>query len=281
MHVTALDDWMTSLVLKSKHDRICYAYRNLGKNFRAVVFNPDDDFYREAMPEEKEMSRADSFYHELGHLLCKHGFDIDKDNALGESCADAYAALRLLQRYGDDARGLIARTSWRRAAKFLENNAGEYLTTPVTVRILADAADGQLAALSPAQTVAAAEDYARRYRPDRHQIEDIRRVFAQDRYTFFPDQARTCQKLEHLAHTCLNHADTFSFRIGALVLNPFLHEDGGDFGTQRVRLNGTVRENLSRAIEGRGLAPLCASLQKDLMRQPSAGTAKRPLVVTF
>ena len=261
MRTSPLETWLTNLVMYSRTQRTSYAYNNQSHACRALVFNHEDDFFREALPQEKEMSRASSFYHELGHLLCKNGFETDGNNTLGESSADAYAALRLLQRYGDDARGLIARESWRRAAKFMNNFYGNYLTSPVTAQILADAKDGRFDKLSPAETVTAAESYAEKYRATEAQIKAAQRVYADGRYPFFPLQ----EKLAYLATTCLSKPDNFSLHLGATVLNPFLHNEGVDIGDTHIQLPAGLRQSLTRMIaETAVFQEELAAVHKDL-----------------
>lgn len=79
-----------------------------------------------AINAEKELSKWFVFFHELGHIVCKRGLSGDVNTR--ESCADAYAALRLLQTHGDVALGYIARLAVSRTMAFLRSGQTEHMT---------------------------------------------------------------------------------------------------------------------------------------------------------
>jgi hypothetical protein len=258
-----LNGWLRQLIEMSGQNETSYAYSNGDLKFRAMVFNPTDTFCQYALPQEKEMAAAASFYHELGHILCKHGFATNGDDARGESSADAYAALRLLQRYGDDARPAIARDSWRRAIRFLNNSYGSYLTSPVTAQILADSKDGRFNKLTPAETVAAVENYVEKYRATPEQIKEARQAFVN-----YKPFAPLAERLELIATTCLGKPDGFSFRLGATIVNPFLHSEGadheGEYSAHHIKLPARLREAFMGLTEAKGIQTELQSLRADM-----------------
>lgn len=276
IRLTPLQEWLSNLVMNAHTQENSFAYRNPDYNFRAAVINPEDSFYHLALPAEKEMSRAGAFYHELGHLLCKSGFEVDDNNALGESCADAYAALRLIKDYGDAAHGMIARNSWYRAAKFLDIHAGEYLTAPVTLQLLADAADGRFARLSPADMVSTAEHYAHTYAPTPSQIAAAAEVYAGDLHVFTTRDSRMQERLRHMAETCLRTPDRFSFEIGALVLNPFLGS-GGYVGQTHLQIESSQKDAMARRLDRQNLSAAHIRLHESLI--PAQSRPPFPRVV--
>ncbi|HYD17771.1 MAG TPA: hypothetical protein VEF76_04755 [Patescibacteria group bacterium] len=113
---------------------------------------------------------AFTFDHEIGHQLVPSGYALDMAGRLmGESAADAFAALRALQRYGMEAgRKLLIRESTDRLTAPLRSHLKddwEHLTGQVLNQIIRDCATKRFDAMSPDETVAEADHYATRFAP--------------------------------------------------------------------------------------------------------------------
>ena len=124
-----------------------------------------------------------SFDHELGHLLTRGGFDFTLSQPLAENAADAYAALRHLQRFGADT-PVLAHASFRRAYDFVMKGDAFYLTSFTLDQIAADAKTRDVSKLSPSETLARADDYALKGAPKGPEIADLLDFFAPVRESF-------------------------------------------------------------------------------------------------
>lgn len=96
------------------------------------------------------------FDHEAGHLLCENGLG---EMNLRERTADAYAALRHIQRFGKDSPA-IRRLIDKRAVELVFGDGVEHFTAPLVEKIIADAQTTDFSALTPAETAALATRYA-------------------------------------------------------------------------------------------------------------------------
>ena len=152
-------------------------------------------------------------YHETGHAL------IPNDALSTEFAADAYAALRLLQRFGSQAKAFLSMLSWARAIGSVFNGV-DHLTTTVLDKIIDDSArHNNFMGLNPEKTIARAQAYGKNWRPAGSIL-----IAAENALT----QAGTggVFKPELLASTCLSSpASDFTFYIATRILKPYLELD--------------------------------------------------------
>ncbi len=136
----------------------------LAHDIKAVIYNPrsgDNLFESSFLKPDNKVAQAYIFDHEVGHLLLKHG--ITGEGALVEASADAYAAIRSIQRFGgpeaiaDMAMGVRAFNSVR--------SGDGYLNTTVIDEIIQESKRTDFSKLSAAETVELAEKFAAMHAP--------------------------------------------------------------------------------------------------------------------
>jgi hypothetical protein len=235
---------LSALVSQARAEKNSYSQKILLASGACYthVFNPADGVFRRALADEKHLAQAYSFYHELGHILCPDGFDQTEGSALRESCADAYATVRLLADYGDAARGFLARQAWYRAACFLYTGDGEYLTAPVIMQILSDIPGRRPLPASPDEMVACAQRYARKNAPTAGKKISA----ARDAY------AKACADktfaVTAIAQAFLCCQKELGQQIGAIVLAPFLQSFSAQVGKTECSLTSRLRAEVNRKL---------------------------------
>ena len=189
-----------------------------------------------------QLMRLFKLYHETGHAL------IPCDPLSAEFAADAYAALRLLQRFGDEARPFLSMLSWARAVGSVFNGA-DHLTTTVLDKIIADSAlHKNFSGLSPDATITLAKTYARDWKPAGTIIIEAENtlVQARDGKIFKPDL---------LAATCLSSpVNDFTFYIATRIIKPYLDMDEVVCNGDAACLTGKQKDDYRAVIADRMLA---------------------------
>jgi hypothetical protein len=171
------------------------------------------------------------FDHELGHILTKRS---EQNSAfpLSECSADAFAAIRHIQRFGNDT-GVLEHVAWYRAFKLVDRGQSLHFTTPVIDKIILDSKTQDFSKLSPLETVEAAKKYADDYTPVFRNIQNVK---AEHREFADAPDGDMRRKLACLASTCLKTSDAFSFYIGSRVFNAFFHPEGKTIKGQNTSL---------------------------------------------
>jgi hypothetical protein len=182
------------------------------KNDYLMMFN-DKGFFAKYLGVEnknKQVLSLFSFYHEAGHALVPNGHV--SAPIMSDAAADGYAALRLIQRFGQEAIPLLSLISWLRAF------SGEptHLTTTVLDEIIADSATQNFSGLGPQETIDRAAAYAEELMPRPEMIPAYQKLL--DR-TKFPTK-------RDMLNAALSSGDDFSFYIAAKALQPYLHHGG-------------------------------------------------------
>ena len=125
----------------------------------------------------KELSRLYALYHEAAHALIPGKVSIDKDHPHGECVADAYAALMLLQRFGQETVPFLQVLSWLRANDALTYGDTSHLTSTVLDKIIFDSPHEDFANLAAEQTFEKAQDYADQWTPEVFALQKARPIF--------------------------------------------------------------------------------------------------------
>src|SRR5262249_35008223 len=117
-----------------------------------ICLRTDEKYIHSLGDENEPLLRLFTLLHETTHALIPTDDDLE-----GEWAADAYAAIRLMQRFGKKAVPLLSEISWHRAytAVCSEDNHTGHLTTAVLDKIIADSASRDFSRLDHDQTVAA------------------------------------------------------------------------------------------------------------------------------
>lgn len=182
---------------------------------------------------------AGTFDHELTHALAP-----ELSGPRGENAADAYAALRHLQ--GGGAAADIEYCGWKRAAVFLKEGVTSHLTTFTVDKILCDFETADFMNLSPAETLAVAKDYAKKYTPSRKKLQSLSRTFNAVA-KLAPRQA--LKKLADI--TLAAPANSGEFYLGARALSGALKGGGVTLDGQNIALKGAEWAKVKKALDAK------------------------------
>ncbi len=187
--------------------------------FQAVIFTPRS-VLSPVHPDRAAMLFFE-FDHELGHLLTRFGRNITAagTTTLAENSAEAFATLRAIQRFGRATPHLEALSCWR-ARCLVGHQAKTHITTPVIDAIISDSARVDFTRLSADETIAAANDYTRRYCPKGAEVD-----FAVAQMRGAKDFASDGAHQQRLAAIVQATNNTFMFTVGARALVPVLASD--------------------------------------------------------
>lgn len=214
---------------KSRDDGTSYAVSTFEQNGGyAVVLGAKKIPVMDEHPLIQIIGKSFTFDHEVGHILSKRF----GKKTLNECTADAFAALRHIQKFGKDP-DFLRHVSWFRAHGLLAYNHKIHFTSPVIDRIIFDSQHQDFSKLSPQETLERAMKYADQYTPSEKNI-----LKARQAHKGFDNQSGETlfQRLKKLASTCLATSDKFSFYIGARVLNPFLEPSGKSINGETLSL---------------------------------------------
>jgi len=183
----------------------------------AVVLNKNTFTKNFFGPQYAALSSLRTLYHEAGHVLLPGGDKGDALHPYSEAAGDAYAALKLLQRFGNEAIPFISMTSWIRSLNTLAGDS-EHFTTPVLDKIIANAQSGRrdFTKCGNDEIVKLARDYAEQWTPSAEAINETR--------PFLWNEHNKPKKLRQLfASTILSsYSNGLAFLIAAKVVQPFL-----------------------------------------------------------
>ncbi len=210
-----------------------------GSPRRAVVFTPRSQL-RGVYPHAAAMLFFE-FDHEIGHLLTRHGDYKSQGPVMAENSADAYAAIRAIQRFGGTPPHLNA-MSQTRAEHIVTRASRRHVSTTTLDAIIADSRNIDFGSLTPAETVAAAEEYARRHSPSEAQASFAVSYLA-GMYKFKDDP----QQLRRLAQTALQTQNRFVFTTASRCLMPALA------AASTPGVSAEMRAHLALSLQARAL----------------------------
>lgn len=220
-----------------------------GNNARYILLTENDAFSKWFEEKDKSMARAHTLDHEVGHVLVPGGYETAyEDNPFSECAAEAFAAIRCFQRFGDDANEFLSRASWVYAYNFLHKNSSDHMVVTVIDKIIEDSRLEDFSKLTPMQTIERAERYAKMLTPSQENLVALRETYAsfKDKMTWGADK-----KLDLLLNTCLATSNDFAFYIGAKFFQPLLNPDGVILSGQHFALEKSDCEDYSHRIEAR------------------------------
>jgi len=157
--------------------------------------------------ENKQLMDLFTLYHEAGHALTA-SFLMSERIVQKECTADAYAALRMLQRFGNDAVPLLSMISGLRASEAIAKDSS-HLTTTVLDKIILDSAHVDFSKLTHAETVQLAKNYAKTLTPKARTLARADTIFKQEDALADPS----------------SRMDDFSFYILAKAAQPIKQND--------------------------------------------------------
>ncbi len=208
------------------------------ETFSAVVFHPDKHpLYG---TERGIVDDAATFDHETGHALTP-----DLHGTPAENVADAYAALRHLQRSGGEAESLEY-CSWKRAAVFVTTGVPTHLTTFTVDKILCDRKTADFMTLTPEETAAIAEEYAKLNTPPKKELEALAKNFKPLKRLPLKDAFKKLARITFDADD-----DSTTFYLGARVLQGALRDEGTVFDGHEIKLEGHQWDRVRRQLDKR------------------------------
>jgi len=195
-----------------------------------------------------EMEAVAEFNHELGHLVVDGAFSA-ADTCYKETAADVFAALRHIQRYGDDSRA-TSKAGWYRAFDFIMTGDAGHFSTFGLDALAALQADGtNIAALTPSQTAALAKTIADDHAPDADAQARLTAAFKPAREVMQESrEVQTC--LKEIARLSLETEEEDTFRTGERALRHFLN---GQVPT--MPLTGHEWDDIRKKIAARKASP--------------------------
>ena len=227
------------------------------------IFLRENDSFNESFGEKnKSPMLLFSLYHETGHALIPSP-SVDDDHPFGECAADAYAALRLFQRFGQEAGPLLSMISWHRTLEAVGDSTS-HLSTAALDKIIADSAHRDFSKLTADETIALAITYAKEWTPEPSMLSAVRKVFRHEGQI----------KLEVFSETCLATSNNFAFYIGAKFFQPFLQPEGVSQNGTTIQLFDDDKREYAAALQERAAT---LSLSKIFKKAAAKPTAEPPL----
>lgn len=233
----SIEDGVSYTVRQSKK----YAEKN-----NTIVINP-----YAALSRASGVIGVPAFEHEVGHLVTVTGWHA----RLNEASADAYMALRMFQRQGEEAVEILSRISAKRAYDFLIRHVSNpYLTVPVIDKIIQDGRTLDFKRLSPIETAELAVHYAQTNFPtddDFVYLSAAEKNFSKKMKDALknPEKHKDIPKL--LASTILSSPHRLSFHVGAKFFQPFLAASGSTLEGKKIILPEAVRREAQAKISNR------------------------------
>lgn len=124
-----------------------------------------------------DIDHAFAFDHETGHAIGRSGMDM-RSQSRCECVADAYAAIRHIQRFGRNPALLKNVSRWRAVDMvFSWGDFGAHFTSPVIEKIVSDSARIDFSKLTPQETADRAYAYASKYALTRGDLRKVESSF--------------------------------------------------------------------------------------------------------
>lgn len=191
-------------------------------------------------PDMADMMRLWVLYHETGHILIPNHREDGMAMLRNENDADAYAALRMLQRFGQKAVPLLSMVSWTRAFNTAIGDKVHF-TSATLDKIIADSKGGAFKNLDAAATITCAKNYAENWTP----------TFAMMKKAIADVVQGSSLSLTDLAETSLSSPSNFAFYIGAKIFHPFLKPQGAEIQGEPCAISSDLRRDAANTIRAR------------------------------
>jgi hypothetical protein len=146
---------------------------------RAVLFYEDSHYNMIFGEENRSLMNLFTLYHETAHTLDKNKPGGDGKRPLPENIGDAYAAMLLLSRFGQQAVPFLQKVSLWRAQDFKSAASEGHFTSIALDQIIADSAHEDFSKLNAEDTLKRAGEYAAAWAPPIADLEQARQVYLQ------------------------------------------------------------------------------------------------------
>lgn len=178
------------------------------------------------LPEELAQKTLMTLDHELGHLIVQDAYHKQDGDSYAESAADAFSAIRHVQRFGlmtDDIEVMIAQ---RALDALLDPNTHGYFTAAALDRIQREKFKTDFAALTPEETRLYAARVARECAPSPQEEARLRLLLAPAQQKMIDTDGDYMQGLDMLRRLVGAHPkDEGLLQLCRLALLPIMHHD--------------------------------------------------------
>lgn len=172
------------------------------KKAGGVILNPEDGLISHAGG-AKDFLRLFTLYHEIAHRIIPGANGAtDRSGPVIEGTCDAYAAIRMLQRFGPGIGDVLRQISRFRVREFIQFSNATHLSTLALDRIIADAQLRNFSHFTPHQVIANAVLYARKNAPPCHEVVAAKRELRDATYritVYAPETLADMEKMAQLA----------------------------------------------------------------------------------
>lgn len=226
-------------------------YHDDGARTQAIYLEEESGGYLYAKDPAKGL--AFTLDHEMGHLLVPLAMGVDGSYNIHyrECAADAFAAIRTFQRYGntEEARDIIEEMTMKRSFNAVANWQTEHLTSSVFNQILEDSALTDFSKISFKEGISIAQKYALKHVPTQRDFDNAEPFFHSiSFYNWFAVDKRSelspedkAESVSIIVDTALSVSDKYAFSIGARMFQPFMSPDNNDLSPeQKQELGGKM-----------------------------------------
>jgi len=248
-----------SKIGKAIQEDSCYAFQPLSLlEPKTLILNPHDTFISTlSVTAPRAQAQAFAYHHELGHLVVKDAFGLmPKGKPYPENAADGFATMMHLQENKHDIL-LPLVNSWARAYRFVASGVPVHMTSTSIEAIVSDHLTTEKDAPARGADIAkTAADFAHAHAPDEETLDNARYIYGRfrGRGELFPIGEDTQQKLTAFAQTALATEDRFAFQVGLSVFRPLLHPAGVEINGTTIRLDESVRQEMTQKFEEKAAA---------------------------
>lgn len=241
-YLLSVEEAVTGLYQESPgHGSHTFAFASEGVYQGTVISIRSNESMINALgPDNLPLMRLFSLYHETGHALL--GISDNEDGGARLECeADAYAAMKILQRFGAAVIPFLSQVSWSRAFRAAASDM-EHLSTVVLDKIIADSREQNFTAFSNEEMMSRARGYARDWGADGATLAAAQPVLVpkEESIDFYA-----------LAERTLTSSNVLAFYAGAKVLQPFLTPQGLEMNGREQHMPEDVQKQIAAAIEKR------------------------------
>jgi hypothetical protein len=168
-----------------------------------------------------DIELLNTFDHEIGHAATRDGFGGSAGANIREATADAYAAIRHIQRFGVD--GWLKNLPETRAAELVfRPDRADHFTSPVIEAVIEAAKTFDFKALTPQQTAVAANNFAVSYSPHPRLLMEAQEAFRHINGKLGDVAKGNLGPVRDLALAVLSTDSAVVFKWGAVALRAFM-----------------------------------------------------------
>ena len=205
-----------------------------GKEFNLVSLHPK----KRLNVLNENTDKYKTFDHEVGHCLIPGRKTIFRENA-----ADAFGAIRYLQRFGRHED--IAIVSAARSYYLMKDADWKHLSSPLLNQIVEDSKSFDFKSLSPEETVQKAKNYAERFTPSENDMDTFSGMRINRLSRFLPKK----WSIKYHSWKAFRRKGPLATEVGASLIRPFLSPEGADFMGKRVTFSPKEREKLQNRYQ--------------------------------